>query len=49
MSIQQRSLAKRLNKYDDVCRLKRRKWFIQYLSSQKKLSSQWSDVAIDIW
>ncbi len=49
MSIQQRSLAKRLNKYDDVCKLKRRKQFIQYLFFQKNLSNQWSDVAIDIW
>ncbi len=49
MSIQQRSLAKRSNKYDDVRRSKRRKQSIQYLSSQKKSSSQWSDVAIDTW
>jgi len=49
INIQQRSLAKRLNKYDDVRRLKRRKQSIQYLSFQKKLSSQWSDVAINIW
>ncbi len=49
MSIQQRFLAKRSNKYDDVHKLKRRKQFIQYLSLQKKLSSQWSDVAINTW
>ncbi len=49
MSIQQRSLAKRLNRYDDVRRSKKRKRSIQYLSSQKKLSSQWFDVAINTW
>jgi len=49
ISIQQRSLAKRLNRYDDVHKSKKRKQSIQYLSFQKKLSSQWSDVAIDIW
>ncbi len=49
MSIQQRSLAKRLNRYDDVRKLKKRKRSIQYLSSQKNSSSQWSDVAIDTW
>ena len=49
MSIQQRSLAKRLNRYDDVCKSKRRKQSIQYLSFQKNSSSQWSDVAIDTW
>ncbi len=49
MSIQQRSLAKRSNRYDDVRKSKRRKRSIQYLSFQKKSSSQWSDVAIDTW
>jgi len=49
MSIQQRSLAKRSNRYDDVHRSKKRKRFIQYLSSQKNSSSQWSDVAINTW
>jgi len=49
MSIQQRFLAKRLNRYDDVHKSKKRKRSIQYLSSQKNSSSQWSDVAIDTW